>query len=127
MVPASSERRNSSIYPLNVVVLGVVSLLMGMSSAMIYGLLPVFLVTVLGAGMATVGLIEGIAEATTSAMKIFSGALSDLIGRRKPLVLLRLRFVGVEQAAVPAGGDCLHSADSANCRSDRQGHPGCSA
>ena len=53
----------------NVVVLGIVSLLMGMSSAMIYGLLPVFLVTVLGASATTVGLIEGIAEATTSAMK----------------------------------------------------------
>ena len=56
----------------NVVVLGVVSLLMGMSSAMIYGLLPVFLVTVLGASTASVGFIEGIAEATTSLTKIFS-------------------------------------------------------
>ena len=52
----------------NVVVLGIVSLLMGMSSAMIYGLLPVFLVTALGASTTTVGLIEGVAEATTSAM-----------------------------------------------------------
>jgi hypothetical protein len=48
----------------NVVVLGLVSLLMGMSSAMIYGLLPVFLVTVVGTSTASVGLIEGIAEAT---------------------------------------------------------------
>jgi MFS family permease len=83
--PATIATEPARLSP-NVAVLGVVSLLMGMSSAMIYGLLPVFLVTVLGAGMATVGLIEGIAEATTSAMKIFSGALSDSIGRRKPLV-----------------------------------------
>ena len=79
--------RSPSLSP-NVVVLGIVSLLMGMSSAMIYGVLPVFLVTVLGASMASVGVIEGIAEATTSFMKIFSGAISDRLGRRKPLVVL---------------------------------------
>jgi MFS family permease len=71
----------------NVIVLGVVSLLMGMSSAMIY-LLPVFLVTVLGASTASVGFIEGVAEATTSLTKIFSGAASDWLARRKPLVVL---------------------------------------
>ena len=53
--------------------LGLVSLLMGMSSAMIYGLLPLFLVTIVGAGVASADLIEGIAEATTSLIKIFSG------------------------------------------------------
>ena len=57
----------------NLAVLGVVSLLMGMSSAAIYGLLPLFLVTIVGAGVASVGFIEGIAEATTSLIKIFSG------------------------------------------------------
>ena len=72
----------------NVPVLGVVSLLMGMSSAMIYGVLPVFLVVVLGASTASVGLIEGLAEATTSFVKILSGAASDRISRRKPLVVL---------------------------------------
>ena len=56
-----------------VAVLGVVSLLMGMSSATIYGLLPLFLVTIVGAGVASVDLIEGIAEAATSLIKIFSG------------------------------------------------------
>ena len=75
----------------NVPMLGLVSLLMGMSSAMIYGVLPVFLVVVLGASSASVGLIEGIAEATTSFVKIFSGAISDRIGRRKPLVVLATR------------------------------------
>lgn len=83
--PVASEKE---CYPPNVAVLGVVSLLMGMSSAMIYGLLPVFLVAVLGATATAVRLIEGIAEATTSAMKIFSGTASDCIGRRKPLVVL---------------------------------------
>jgi MFS family permease len=62
-------------------------MLTAMSSAMIQGLLPVFLVRVLGASMASVGLIEGLAEAANSFIKIFSGATSDWIGRRKPLVV----------------------------------------
>ncbi len=85
----------------NVAVLGVVSLLMGMSSAMIYGLLPVFLVTVLGAGAASVGLIEGIAEATTSLLKIFSGMASDWIGRRKALVVLGYALSAVNKVLFP--------------------------
>jgi MFS family permease len=73
--------------PRGVVALGFVSMFMDISSEMIHGLLPVFLVSALGAGMLTVGIIEGIAEATASVMKLFSGALSDWVGRRKPLVL----------------------------------------
>ena len=71
----------------NVAALGFVSLCMGMSSAMIYGLLPAFLVRVLGIGVLSIGAIEGIAEATTSLIKIFSGRLSDGLGRRKFLVV----------------------------------------
>jgi MFS family permease len=67
--------------------LGSVSLLTAMSSAMIYGLLPVFLLKVLGASAAVVGTLEGAAEAANSFMKIFSGAISDQVGRRKPLLV----------------------------------------
>ena len=74
--------------PRHVVVLGVISLLTAASTAMIYGLLPVFLVRVMGVTMASVGLIEGLAEGGTSIAKIASGLASDWIGRRKPLVLL---------------------------------------
>jgi len=65
--------------------LGFVSLLMDISSEMIHALLPLYLVTVLGMSMLTVGVIEGIAEATASIVKIFSGALSDWLGKRKLL------------------------------------------
>ena len=65
--------------------LGVVSLLMDVSSEMIHALFPLYLVTVLGTSMVTVGVIEGIAEATASITKIFSGALSDRLGKRKLL------------------------------------------
>jgi MFS family permease len=68
--------------------LGFVSMLMDISSEIIHALLPVYLVTVLGASMLTVGLIEGIAEATASITKVFSGALSDWLGKRKALALI---------------------------------------
>src|SRR3984893_204651 len=60
-------------------------MLMDISSEMIHALLPVYLVTVMGSSMVTVGFIEGIAEATASITKIFSGALSDRLGKRKLL------------------------------------------
>ena len=68
--------------------LGFVSLLMDISSEMIHSLLPVFLVAGLGASALAVGLIEGAAEATALIVKVFSGALSDYWGRRKPLAVL---------------------------------------
>ncbi len=67
--------------------LGLVSLCMDLSSEMIYSLLPVFLVSVLGASTVTLGLIEGIAEGTASIVKVFSGVLSDRAAGRKPLVI----------------------------------------
>ncbi|NVN87359.1 MAG: MFS transporter [Rhodopseudomonas sp.] len=63
-------------------------MLMDVSSEMIHALLPVYLVTVLGTSMTTVGVIEGVAEATASITKIFSGALSDWLGKRKLLAAL---------------------------------------
>jgi MFS family permease len=82
---ASGTKPTSSIrdIPAGVWILGFVSMLMDISSEMIHALLPVYLVTALGASMVTVGIIEGIAEATASITKIFSGALSDWLGNRK--------------------------------------------
>src|SRR5690242_6895265 len=82
----TAERKPSgsiSDIPVGVWTLGFVSMLMDISSEMIHALLPVYLVTVLGASMVTVGAIEGIAEATASITKIFSGVLSDWLGKRK--------------------------------------------
>ncbi len=81
-IPARGET-----VPKGVWTLGFVSLLMDTSSEMIHSLLPIFLVSVLGVGALSVGIIEGIAEATAAITKVFSGALSDRMGRRKPLVL----------------------------------------
>jgi len=68
--------------------LGLVSMFMDISSELIHSLLPVFMVTTLGASMITVGIIEGAAEATAAVMKVFSGALSDYFGKRKFLLVL---------------------------------------
>jgi MFS family permease len=73
--------------PNGVWVLGLVSMLMDISSEMIHSLLPLFMVGTLGASALTVGLIEGLAESTALIVKVFSGALSDYLGKRKGLAL----------------------------------------
>ena len=87
--------------PRGVIALGLVSLFMDLSSEMIHSLLPVFLVTVLGASALSVGLIEGIAESTASIAKVFSGAISDWAGRRKPLVLLGYGLAALTKPLFP--------------------------
>ncbi|MBP5998485.1 MAG: MFS transporter [Azonexus sp.] len=73
--------------PAGVWVLGFVSLLMDVSSEMIHSLLPLFMVTTLGASALMVGVIEGLAEATALIVKVFSGVLSDYLGKRKGLAV----------------------------------------
>lgn len=74
--------------PQGVWMLGGVSLLMDVSSEMIHSLLPLFMATTLGASVIVIGLIEGMAEATALIIKVFSGVLSDYLGKRKGLALL---------------------------------------
>ncbi len=74
--------------PAGIWALGLVSMLMDISSEMIHALLPVYLVGALGASTLAVGVIEGIAEATAAITKVFSGALSDWLGRRKLLAAI---------------------------------------
>jgi MFS family permease len=81
--PRAKERT-----PRNVTVMGIVSLLTDASSEMVYPVLPLFLANVLGAPVSAIGLIESLAEAAASFMKVGSGWLSDRVGRRKPLIAL---------------------------------------
>lgn len=74
---------------------------MDVSSEMIHSLLPIYLVTVLGASMATVGLIEGIAEATASIVKVFSGAISDWLGKRKVLAVTGYGLAAITKPIFP--------------------------
>ena len=74
--------------PPGIWVLGFVSMLMDISSEMIHSLLPLFMVTTLGTSAFTVGLIEGAAESTALIVKVFSGVISDYLGKRKSLAVL---------------------------------------
>ncbi|MEY4629901.1 MAG: hypothetical protein RIQ81_21 [Pseudomonadota bacterium] len=86
--------------PSIVVALGVISMLTDMSSEMIYPLLPAFLTQVLGASPAALGLIEGVAESTSSLVKVISGSIADRMDRRKPLVVLGYTIAGVVRPLV---------------------------
>lgn len=87
--------------PVGIWALGLVSMLMDVSSEMIHALLPVYLVVGLGATALTVGIIEGIAEATAAITKVFSGALSDRIGRRKELAALGYGLAALTKPVFP--------------------------
>ena len=88
MTPAARPVSRLRLIPSSIWALGCVSLLMDVSSEMIHALLPVYLVTAFGASMLTVGVIEGLAEATAAIVKVFSGALSDWLGKRKLLAAI---------------------------------------
>jgi MFS family permease len=100
---AAEPKRTGSIrnVPPSIWVLGFVSMLMDISSEMIHALLPIYLVTVLGASMVTVGVIEGIAEAAASITKIFSGALSDWLGKRKWLAAIGYGLAALTRPVFP--------------------------
>jgi MFS family permease len=87
--------------PGSVWALGLVSLFMDSSSELIHALLPLYLVGVLGASTLTVGIIEGIAEATASVTKVFSGALSDYLGQRKWLTALGYGLAAASKPIFP--------------------------
>jgi MFS family permease len=107
---AAETRRGAAPFdtarlPANVAALGMVSLLMAASSQMTHSLLPLYLVSVMGASTAMVGLIEGLAEATNSFLRAFSGAMSDRLGRRKPLVVLGYGLSACVKTVFPLASD----------------------
>lgn len=87
--------------PRTIWALGLVSLFMDLSSELVHSLLPLFLVGTLGASMLTVGLIEGLAEASALLVKVFSGVFSDFIGRRKGLLLLGYGLAALSKPLFP--------------------------
>jgi MFS family permease len=99
MTEMSPARRHG--IPASIWVLGFVSMLMDTSSEMIHALLPVYMVAVLGTSALTVGVIEGLAEATASITKVFSGALSDWLGRRKFLAALGYGLAALTKPIFP--------------------------
>jgi len=103
---ASPARR----LPVGIWAMGFGSMLMDISSEMVHSLLPIFMVTVLGASMVSVGLIEGIAEATASIVKVFSGALSDRLRRRKAAHIEMKAILGLPKVG-PVGRGAIAAHD----------------
>ena len=101
MPNSSSSPLNWRSIPRSVWLLGLVSMFMDLSSEMIHALLPLYLVSVMGVSTLTVGIIEGIAEATASITKIFSGALSDYLGHRKWLAAAGYGLAAVTKPVFP--------------------------
>ena len=99
-MPLRPERR----LPRGVLALGFVSLFMDVSSEMIHAALPLFLTATLGASVLTLGWIEGVAEATASITKVFAGAASDWLGRRKPIALLGYGLAALSKPLFPLAG-----------------------
>ena len=90
--------------PTGVWALGFASLFMDMSSELVHALLPLYMVGTLGASVALVGIIEGIAEATAAITKLFSGALSDFVRRRKFLLVLGYGLAAFTKPVFPLAG-----------------------
>jgi len=99
--PGGSRRQPLRALPAGIWALGLGSLFMDTSSELIHSLLPVFMVSVLGASLVTVGVIEGVAEATAAMLKVFSGALSDYLGRRKAQMVLGYALAAVTKPIFP--------------------------
>ena len=108
--------------PRSIWALGFVSMLMDISSEMIHALLPVYLVVGLGATALTVGIIEGVAEATASITKVFSGALSDRLGKRKLLAAFGYGLAEFTKPVFPLASSVSRLSPRASS-TGRQGHP----
>ncbi len=85
---AAAGLKSVRALPRTIWALGLGSMFMDTSSELVHSLLPIFMASVLGASMAAIGFVEGVAEATAAITKIFSGALSDYLGKRKLLLVL---------------------------------------
>src|SRR5882762_8811328 len=88
----------------NVVAMGFASLFTDVSTEMMIPVLPAFVTGTLRASVASLGVIEGVAECTATVLRIFSGWLSDRIGRRKPFMLLGYGLSTVAKGAMGLAG-----------------------
>ncbi len=101
---AGGDSAARAAIPGGVVALGFVSLFTDMSSELVHSLLPVFMVGTLGASALMVGLVDGLAESLALVTKLFSGYISDRVGRRKPLVVLGYALATLTKPLFPLAG-----------------------
>jgi MFS family permease len=99
-VSAKPEPRTWSGFPLNVIALGLTSFFTDISTEMLVPVMPLFITVTLGASVASLGLIEGVAEFTASSLRLVAGRLSDRIGRRKPFLVAGYGLSGLCKALI---------------------------
>ena len=104
VIGRTSNTASMHAIPGSVWALGFVSMFMDISSEMIHSLLPIFLMSVLGVGATAIGTLEGVAEATVLVVKMFSGALSDWLGKRKALALVGYGIAALTKPLFPVAG-----------------------
>ncbi len=100
-----TRRAPRAALPRTVWALGFVSLFMDASSELVHSLLPLYLATGLGASMLMIGVVEGVAEATAQIVKVFSGSISDFLGKRKMLALLGYGLAAISKPVFPLATD----------------------
>jgi len=98
----SHSQQTLRVLPTGIWVLGFASLFMDISSELIHSLLPIYFTTVLGASMTTLGILEGVAEATAAITKVFSGVLSDFLRKRKILLIIGYGLSAFTKPIIPA-------------------------
>jgi MFS family permease len=98
---AAANRAALGAMPPSIWALGLGSMFMDTSSELVHSLLPIFMASVLGASMVTIGFVEGVAEATAAITKVFSGAISDALGKRKFLVVFGYGLGAVTKPVFP--------------------------
>jgi len=96
-----SAKGNYWKLPKSIWVLGFVSMFMDVSSELVHSLLPIFMGTVLGVSMTTIGIVEGVAEGTAAITKVFSGAISDYFGKRKFFAVLGYALGAIAKPIFP--------------------------
>ncbi len=109
MSRTESNERSAELGFRNVVRLGYVSFFTDVSTEMILGVLPLFIVRELGGTAAILGFIEGAAEAVNYAFRVFAGVMTDKIGRRKPLVLLGYGLSSIAKPLFAVSGSWIHA------------------
>ena len=111
--------------PVSIWRLGFVSMFMDISSELVHSLLPIFMATVLGTSMATIGIVEGLAEGAAAFTKLFSGAASDYCGKRKFFAVVGYSLAAITKLIFPLATNNWMGVRSTICRSHRKRHPWC--
>src|ERR1700704_3712007 len=107
-VDESKKQTGLRAIPKSIWAIGIVSLLMDVSSESIHSVLPLFMVNTLGVSVLAVGVVDGVAEATANIVKVFSGTISDFLNKRKALAVLGYGLSAFSKPLFPLATSLTH-------------------